>query len=134
MNNMEEKVNNSIVNKSVSLNDVMEGIEEIQRQNKIIGNTLKLMLNSDKVGSDNSIHDSLNVLVNKVDLLNNKMSDLYDPDELTGKQVYDIREKTGISWNQMEIKYGIPKSTLQYRMRQWKRKKLLDLYDTDDYE
>ena len=42
--------------------------------------------------------------------------------ELTGKKIAHLKT-LGMSWNVMVEKYNVPKSTLQYRYRQYKKQK-----------
>lgn len=88
--------------------------------------------------SKNNIQDNFNIVnnnINKLDetIKNNSlvsMDSSVDSKDLTGKKIAQLKEM-GMSWNTMTVKYNIPKSTLQYRYRVYKREKAGDLYDSD---
>lgn len=94
--------------------------------------TLKSEMNS------HSIQDNFNIVnnnINKLDetIRNNSLVPIdsnVDSKDLTGKKIAQLKEM-GMSWNTMTVKYNIPKSTLQYRYRVYKREKAGDIYDSD---
>lgn len=126
------KSDESAARKEYSLDDVMKILNVIKQQNSECLVVLNKLYNSNSYSRD-SINDAMHIILKNVDDIKNSMDDANSYDELTGKRIYEIRQKTNMSWNRMVQKYQVPKSTLQYRYRQYK-KKLVQMSDLDDYE
>ena len=105
---------------------VNQNIMELRKTQKLMVDQLmniQSAVGSISNGSSiNILNDSVKVLVSKVEKLENEIRDNFDSDELTGKKIYELKNKMGLSWNTMTAKYGVPKSTLQYRYRQYRTK------------
>lgn len=105
---------------------VNQNIMELRKTQKDIINqmtSIQLTLGDISMNRNtNVLTDSIRVLVNKIDGLENEIKNNFESDELTGKKIYELKNKMGLSWNIMTAKYGVPKSTLQYRYRQYRNK------------
>lgn len=122
MSNLVDQNNDSIEILKLKIDTLTGYIKELGKQNKLMLNKLldiSVHLNNIKnMNNSNDIKDGLSVLANEVAQLHNINNEY----KLSGRDIYLIKKKTGISWAKMSIKYNIPISTLQYRYRQYRDK------------
>lgn len=122
---------NDVISSLVKLTENLIAVDKKVNAIQYQLNTIQVSVNTIKNNINNTtVKDEFNILRSEILKINDKISDIksnslvnldtnIDYKELTGKRIAQLKE-IGMSWNVMTEKYNVPKSTLQYRYRQYK--------------